>query len=84
MADLECVWNMGTPCDGKIGEEDMFDAQIRVPICEIHIKQHRDILTLHKNGYDIEEVLQMSAEDRRREVLTIGLSAIDDIENVDQ
>lgn len=84
MAELECVWNMGTPCEGKTNEQDLFDAQIRVPICTDHLQQHRDILTLHKNGYDIEDVLQMASDDRRREVLTIGLSAIDDIENVDQ
>ena len=74
---LKCVWNMGSPCNGDVVETELFDAQIKIPICDDHIEEHRDIMTLHKNGYDIEEVLNMTAEERRKEVLTIKLSGLE-------
>lgn len=74
---FKCVWNMGTPCDGDVTETELFDAQIKIPICNGHIEEHKDIMTLHKNGYDIEEVLNMTAEERRKEVLTIKLSGLE-------
>jgi hypothetical protein len=74
--ELKCVWNMGTACEGDVVETELFDAQIKIPICESHTKEHRDIMVLHKNGYDIEEVLNMTSEERRKEVLTIELSGL--------
>jgi hypothetical protein len=69
---------MGTPCEGKVEEVEMFDGQIKIPICEQHLEEHRDIMILHKHKYDIEEILQESAEYRRQEVLVLKLSGLDD------
>lgn len=74
---LKCVWNMGTPCDGEVQEMKLFEQQIEVPMCESHLEQHKEVMILHKNGYDVEEVLQETPEYRRREVLTLKLSGLD-------
>lgn len=72
--ELLCEWKISNTCKGKIQKQYMFDKQLFVPLCEGHMKEHRDVMFLYKNGYDIEEVLNMSPEDRRREALTLGLS----------
>lgn len=83
MSNLKCVWGMGTPCSGKVEEVSFFDGQITVPVCEGHTEEHRDVMILHKNNYDIEQVLQMTNEERRKEVLTLKLSGLSDGEEVE-
>lgn len=78
----KCIWILDTPCSetGIIEKKDwkaMFDGQIRIPICSDHFKQHKEIMLLHKNGYDVEEILNATPEWRKRECLTIVLSNID-------
>lgn len=75
--ELKCVWNMGTPCSGKVNERKLFQQQIKVPMCEAHLEQHKEVMLLHKNGYDVEEVLQQTPEYRKKEVLTLQLSGLD-------
>lgn len=75
--DLKCVWNMGTPCNGNVVERKLFQQQIKVPMCEAHLEQHKEVMILHKNGYDVEEVLQQTPEYRKKEVLTLQLSGLD-------
>lgn len=76
--DLKCVWCMGTPCEGKVKETEFFGKQIKIPVCEKHIEEHKHIMILYKNNYDIEEILQESAEYRKSEVLVLQLSGLDD------
>jgi len=80
MADkkLKCVWNMGTDCSDDVQEVEFFNSQIKVPVCGNHIEQHKFVMILHKNGYDVEEILQQSAEYRKGEVLVLKLSGLDD------
>jgi hypothetical protein len=62
----KCVWNMGYDCSGEITEETIFNGQIAVPICEAHLKDHKQMLFLHAHGEDVEEILQLSPEDREK------------------
>lgn len=36
---MKCVWKDGTPCCGSVSEEKLFMNQIKVPICEHHLRQ---------------------------------------------
>lgn len=78
--DEKCVWLLGTPCSGDTYEVEMFDHQIRIPICEGHLEQHKEIMTLHKNKYDVEEILNQTPEWRKQETLTLKLSGLDNDE----
>jgi len=77
------VWNLGTPCGGKLLTTEFFDHQIRIPICEGHVEEHKIILLLYKNGYDVEEILNQTAEWRKQEALTIQLSGLANIDDVE-
>ena len=68
MSENKCVWNMGTPCSGELKEQLIFDGQVKVLICDKHKLEHIDVITLHSNGYKIETILQMSAQERRKEI----------------
>ena len=76
--ELKCVWNMGTDCSDVIEEVEFFNTQIKVPVCSSHIEQHKFVMVLHKNNYDVEEILQQSPEYRKGEVLVLKLSGLDD------
>jgi hypothetical protein len=75
--ELKCVWHIGTPCCGEVKEVEMFGHQIRIPICENHVAEHKEIMLLNKNGYDVEEILNQTAEWRKQETLTLQLSGLD-------
>jgi hypothetical protein len=77
---LKCVWNMGTDCSDDVKEVEFFNAQIKVPVCGNHVEQHKYVMILHKNGYDVEEILQQTPEYRKGEVLVLKLSGLDDSE----
>jgi len=74
---LKCVWNMGTECTDDVEEVELFGNQIKVPICKEHVEHHKYVMILHKNGYDVEEVLAESPEYRKGEVLVLKLSGLD-------
>ena len=78
MSNLKCVWNMGTDCSGTVKEVEFFNKQIKVPVCEAHVEQHKFVMILHKNDYDVEEILQKSNDYRKQEVLVLKLSGLDD------
>lgn len=80
MSELKCVWDMGNNCSDDVEEVKFFDSQIKVPVCSNHIEQHKYVMVLHKNNYDVEEVLQESPEYRKGEVLVLKLSGLDDDE----
>ena len=61
-----CVWMTGTECCGVVHNALVFGGEIRVPICESHLHEHRVIMSLAQNGIDIEEVLTMTAEQREK------------------
>ena len=75
--ELKCVWAMGTPCEGKVSETELFAKQIKVPICENHLEEHSHVMILAKNGYDVEAILQENADYRKQEVLVLKLSGLD-------
>lgn len=73
-----CVWEMGTPCDdGEVVKQLMFNKQLKIPICDKHFEEHKEVMILHAKGHEIEEIVEMSAEDRKRLVLTMKLSGMD-------
>lgn len=75
--EVQCVWNMGTDCDGKRYKALMFSKQLEIPICEKHVDEHREVMVLHANGYDIEEIVDMEPDDRKRIVYTMVLAGLD-------
>ena len=74
--DLKCVWNMGTACSPDVEKVEFFNKQIKVPVCKKHVEDHRIIMLLHKNGYDVEEILQQTPDWRKQEALTIQLAGL--------
>ena len=66
-----CIWNMGPECSGKVEEHLFFDNQIRVTVCERHAEDHKNVMILHANGYNVEEVLEKTEEYRKNEVAKI-------------
>ena len=74
---LKCVWNMGTECSDKVEEMGFFDSSIKVPVCSNHVEEHKFVMILHKNDYDVEEILQQSSDFRKGEVLILKLSGLD-------
>jgi len=41
---MECIWKLGTECDGTISNELMFKNQIRIPVCKKHLEEHKIIV----------------------------------------
>ena len=78
-----CVWALGTPCAGETSEQKLFKNQIKVPICENHFDEHKTIILLFNNGYDVEEILNQTADWRKQESLTITLSGLAKLEDVE-
>jgi hypothetical protein len=64
----KCVWLLGTPCNNPpVYWAEMFNHQIRIPICEHHLHEHRVIMSLFYNGHrDVEEILNASYEEREK------------------
>lgn len=75
--DIYCVWNLGDACGGKVAKVLMFRKQLEIPICENHLEGHKYIMLLHGNGYEIEEVVDMTPEERKRIAYTFLLSGLD-------
>lgn len=75
--EIHCVWNMGTKCAGKICKQLMFNEKLEVPICEKHIEEHKEVMILQTNGFDIEEIVDMKPEERKRTAYTIILAGLD-------
>jgi hypothetical protein len=76
-AEEGCVWQISNTCTDTLTQLKMFNNQIKIPICTRHVEEHRDIMLLHKNGYDVEEILNQTPEWRKAEVLTLQLSGLD-------
>ena len=79
--DLKCVWNMGSQCSEDVYDVEIFANTIKVPVCGNHLDDHEHVMVLHRNGYDVEEVISKSPEYRREEVLVIKLSGLDKKDN---
>jgi hypothetical protein len=73
---------MGTECSDDVQEVEFFNKQIKVPVCSNHIEEHKCVMILHKNGYDVEEILQQTPEYRKGEMLVLKLAGLadDDVE----
>lgn len=76
---LKCTLLLGTECGGNVSVRTIFRmANIKMPICENHFKETEDIYLLFENGYDLNNVLKMPEEWRRKEALTIRASEFKD------
>lgn len=64
VSELKCVWDMGNSCIGKVEERKFFGQQITVPVCEEHVRAHKEVMFLHSIGEDVEEILVLSPEER--------------------
>jgi len=79
----KCAWNMGTPCDGIIKEAALFQGQIKIPICEKHIKEHKIFMGLYKSGHDADEILKKSTEWREEEYNKLVESGVLDPQTIE-
>lgn len=78
MSDKECVWRVDDVlCSGKVSDVAIFNNQISLPICEAHFEQHKEIMTLHQNGHDIEEILKHTEEWRKQEINKLVQNGVD-------
>lgn len=75
--EVFCVWDLGDVCDGVIDKILMFRKQLEIPICDHHLEGHKEIMVLHGNGYDIEEIVDMEPDERKRIAYTLMLSGLD-------
>ena len=75
--EIFCVWDLGDPCDGDVAKVLMFRKQLEIPICVNHLEGHKEIMVLHGNGYDIEEIVDMEPEERKRLAHILMLSGLD-------
>lgn len=75
--EILCVWNMGTECGGERHKQLMFSKQLEIPICDKHIEEHKEVMILHQNGHDIEKVVDMEPEERKRLVYIMVLGGLD-------
>ena len=66
--ELTCVWQTGTDCDGEVAEEMIFSGQLKVPMCTGHKKEHIKIMLLQKLDTDIEEVIELTSEERQEKI----------------
>lgn len=71
-----CVWDLHTPCEGKEEFKLMFDKQLKVPICEKHAEEHWEVMVLFSEGHPIEEIVDMTPEERKRLVYTMKLAGL--------
>lgn len=61
----ECVWKIGgVKCKGDVQSMELFDAQVKVDICEAHLSEHKIVMALHKQGADMEKVFEMTHDER--------------------
>ena len=67
LGKLGCVWDTGNPCAGQVTEQDMFSKQIKLPICEYHLRDHMAIMALNNSGTtDLGEILELTPEERSK------------------
>ena len=83
---LKCVWDMGTKCSKDVSIVEFFvreengvkKGKVKIPVCGHHVEEHKIVMVLHKNGYDVEEILQKDANYRKEQYLILKLSGLDD------
>jgi len=61
-----CFWKTESDCNGECTEQLLFGGQISVCICEAHLEEHRQVLFLRAHGKNIEEIMMLSPEERRK------------------
>jgi hypothetical protein len=74
---VSCAWLLGTEHGGETEKRLMFEEQLEVPVCEKHFEEHRRIMLLVANDYDIEEVVEMDPDEIARLAYTLALSGIE-------
>jgi len=63
----KCIWNLGSKCHGKVKNVNVFyrgafALGLDIYVCESHIKEHDNIMSLYRRGYDIDDIFKMSAD----------------------
>ena len=75
--EIKCTWGLGTPCGGEHKKRDLFGkVLVGIPMCDKHFQEHTEIVILCSSGHDIEEVVDMPPEERKRLALTVALSGM--------
>ncbi len=61
-----CVWDMGTPCSGRVANRMMFSGQLSIPICSRHLLEHREVMGCYSHGFNTEKIIRWSPDVRSR------------------
>jgi len=76
--DMFCIWDMGSPCDdSKVLRRNVFYNTLGIEMCDKHFEEHKEVVILVGNGYSIEEITEMTPEQRKRLAFTMVLSGMD-------
>jgi len=70
---VNCVWDTDGDCGGTVSYEGLFGDQINLPVCEAHLNDHMTIIALNNSGIEVEEVINMTLEERHRKVYDLAL-----------
>lgn len=73
----ECVWLLGTEHGGDVERRLMFDGQLNPPVCEKHFEEHKMIMLLVANNYEIEQVVEMDPDEIKRLAYTLIMSGVE-------
>ena len=60
----KCVWKMGDRCKGEVRSVELFSSQIRVSVCERHLRHHVELMVIHAFKGEINGVLNTSVYTR--------------------
>jgi hypothetical protein len=58
---LRCVW-CTEECTSDVQMVNFFSPEIKVPVCKLHIDEHRKVMAFHNHGFDVEEILALPHE----------------------
>jgi len=70
---VNCVWVTDGEHGGNVSYEGLFGDQINLPVCEAHLNDHMTIIALNNSGIEVEEVIEMTLEERHRKVYDLAL-----------
>ena len=73
---IYCVWETGKSCDGNIEVVKLFNKELKMPICEGHLRLHKKVLKLVDHGWEIEKIIDLSVDEMIRECNIMKLTGI--------
>ena len=60
-----CVWLLNGKCKGEVYTVKMFDGQIKLSVCEEHLRQHLEVMLAHTFAVNVDGILSLTKEARK-------------------